>query len=66
VLTYKGHLLKYQRFAPEQERTLIASSKQLNTVVDQQTSGRKKYKPSNDHPWKAAGIKKQLAAQATR
>jgi hypothetical protein len=39
----------------------------LDVVIeDQQAGRRKKYKPSNNHPWKAAGIKKLLAAQVAR
>jgi len=54
TLIYKGKSLPYKIFEKHQNVTLIASSKQVNSMLEktQKPPSKPRYKPSQNHPWR--------------
>ena len=71
TLIYKGKELPYKIFDHHNQTTPIASSKQINEILDNKKSSTQKslktpYKPSNKHPWrKSFSSKNKKQSQAT-
>jgi len=64
TLIYKGKSLPYKIFDKQNQTTPIATSKQINPILEEIQKAKAKQKPKKNHPWRKRCVtkNKQIAA----